>query len=242
MAIPDARIAVLTGHHGARLLDHQKRKKRLMELVVAHTPAGGRLLDVGCGNGDIGIELAQKGFCVTGLDQDVDRIRRGNALADELGVSIDLKVGDAGHLPDDKPFDLILLGEIIEHFDRPETFLDSLDPLLKPEGRLLVSTPNMPTIRNRLKFGIFGVFPDNFLQHRSYFDGRRFREMLDRTAWRIEFFETRFAKMAESPPAFWAIIDRTVMQMLSWLVPGSGSTIISVLTRKQQKPVSTPDQ
>ncbi len=231
LLVPPGRISVLTGHSGAKLLDHQLRKARLVELVRANVSDRARVMDAGCGCGDAAVELALLGYDVTAVDMMEERIRRGRQLAGEMGVNVDFSVGDAMKLAG-KPYDAVLLGEIIEHFHEPEAFLNSLVPLVKDDGCIVLSTPNMPTVRNRIKFGLFGVFPDNFPQHKAYFDKRRFHEMVDRTGWRIIYFKTRFGKLFENPPAWFARVDRTVMAALNALVGNSGTIIFAVLVKR----------
>jgi len=43
-------------------------------------------------------------------------------------------------------FDTIVAGEIIEHLDHPMLFLEECKRILKPDGRLIITTPNMNSI------------------------------------------------------------------------------------------------
>ena len=56
------------------------------------------------------------------------------------------KLTEAG-LPSEKKFDVILAGELIEHLSNPGLFLAECLKLLKPEGELILSTPNAFTIK-----------------------------------------------------------------------------------------------
>lgn len=61
--------------------------------------------------------------------------------------------------PPMKTYDLIIAGEIIEHlFVTPQRIFDFLSTLLKPDGKILIQTPNSVSTRKRLKV-LFGVNP-----------------------------------------------------------------------------------
>jgi SAM-dependent methyltransferase len=57
-----------------------------------------------------------------------------------------------------EPFDVIVAGDVLEHLPRPEDLLSALKPLLKPDGRLLVSLPNVANVTVRASL-LLGRFP-----------------------------------------------------------------------------------
>jgi 2-polyprenyl-3-methyl-5-hydroxy-6-metoxy-1,4-benzoquinol methylase len=87
------------------------------------------------------------------------------------------------------------MGEIIEHFHNPIEILVKAKELLKKNGKILITTPNMPSVRNRLKFGIFGIFPDNNPQHKYYFDYKRLSEVVSEAGYDILYFKTKFVNI-----------------------------------------------
>lgn len=58
----------------------------------------GRAIDLGCGSGDVAIELARRGFSTVGVDWSDRAIARARARAAEAGVMIDFQVGDVTDL------------------------------------------------------------------------------------------------------------------------------------------------
>ena len=114
-----------------------------------------KVLDAGCGDGEIGRLLKEQ------LEIDVygiDISRKGVALAKQKGLHA--KVADMSvAIPfADNMFDLVLSSATIEHVINPDKFLKEIRRVLKPNGILLVSTPNLSFWLNRIIF-IIGLYP-----------------------------------------------------------------------------------
>ena len=107
--------------------------------LLEHVSAGERVLDVGCGEGWFTSELARAGVHVVGIDVAEEPLRR----ARERDPSLDLRLIDAdGPWPiDDASLDAVWAGETIEHVADTAGWLSELRRVLRPGGRLLLSTP-----------------------------------------------------------------------------------------------------
>ncbi|MFH1978390.1 MAG: methyltransferase domain-containing protein [Candidatus Aenigmatarchaeota archaeon] len=81
-------------------------------------------------------------------------------------IKIDVKKADfVWNLNDGLPFpsksiDNIIACEIIEHMNSPHDFVKEISRVLKKEGNLILTTPNIACLKNRLKL-LFGKFPIN---------------------------------------------------------------------------------
>ncbi len=77
---------------------------------------GDKVLDLGCGEGTLSILMAQKGAIVTGVDISDDNIKNANKYAQEKGLNIEFKLGDAEKtdLPG-KSFDVVVSSHVLEH-------------------------------------------------------------------------------------------------------------------------------
>ncbi|HMT42209.1 bifunctional 2-polyprenyl-6-hydroxyphenol methylase/3-demethylubiquinol 3-O-methyltransferase UbiG [Sphingorhabdus sp.] len=98
-------------------------------------------LDVGCGAGLLCEPLARLGAAVTGVDAAAENIVAAKAHAEQSGLSIDYRAGElaAQRLGQ---FDLVTSMEVIEHVTEPAAFVGELAARLKPDGLMILSTPN----------------------------------------------------------------------------------------------------
>lgn len=105
---------------------------------------GARVLDVGCGGGLLSEALAREGAEVTGIDLAPDLIRIAKLHRLESGVAVDYRLSAAEALAEEMPgtFDVITCMEMLEHVPDPPAVIAACAALLKPGGRLFVSTLN----------------------------------------------------------------------------------------------------
>lgn len=127
------------------LLIHQNRYRFLLKKIFdLGLPRGSKILDIGCYPPYILQILEEWGFEVYGISSRHEPIKGRNISV--LNIETD-------PLPFPKAsFDLVLLTEIIEHLlVDPEVYLKKIKQVLKPGGKLLVTTPNVVHLKNRLK-------------------------------------------------------------------------------------------
>jgi spore maturation protein CgeB/SAM-dependent methyltransferase len=113
---------------------------------------GQRVLDIGCSQGIAALLLGQEGHRVVAVDIDPVAIefaqRELEKYPDFVKKNVEFQVVVPHQLPfEDASFDTVLLGEVIEHLNRPELMLTEIRRLLRPSGTLVMTTP-------------FGVHPD----------------------------------------------------------------------------------
>jgi 2-polyprenyl-6-hydroxyphenyl methylase/3-demethylubiquinone-9 3-methyltransferase len=102
---------------------------------------GKAVLDVGCGAGLICEPLSRLGADITGVDASEENIGVARAHSEGAGLDIRYLAGELGSL-DLGDFDLVISLEVIEHVADKSAFLASLAARLKPDGLLIMSTPN----------------------------------------------------------------------------------------------------
>lgn len=102
---------------------------------------GKTALDVGCGAGLVCEPLARFGADVTGVDASPENIGVASAHAEGVGLDIRYMTGELASL-DIGTFDLVTCLEVIEHVADKQAFLRELAAKLKPDGLLVLSTPN----------------------------------------------------------------------------------------------------
>ena len=120
--------------------------------VVRREPSldgfGQRAVDVGCGEGHLCHELRLAGWPrVIGLDVSRARIERARRSYPD-GEFYDRPIDETDMSP--ASLDLIVMDNVIEHLPDPLETLRTLRRYLKPQGRLVVITPNMKSGNFRL--------------------------------------------------------------------------------------------
>ena len=103
--------------------------------------SGKAALDVGCGAGLLCEPLARMGAAVTGVDAAPENIAAAAAHAAQSGLKIDYRAGELSAQKLGR-FDLVTSMEVIEHVTDPAAFVADLVAQLKPDGLLIMSTPN----------------------------------------------------------------------------------------------------
>jgi len=68
-----------------------------------------KIIDIGCGTGRHSIELAKRGYQITGIDLSESQLKRAREKAKEAGVTIDFQKHDARALPFEGEFDLAIM-------------------------------------------------------------------------------------------------------------------------------------
>ena len=106
-----------------------------------HPLAGKTALDVGCGAGLLCEPLARLGADVTGVDAAPENIEAAKSHAAGAGLSINYRAGEIASQGLGQ-YDLVTCMEVIEHVMDPAAFVHELVRHLKPDGLLLLSTPN----------------------------------------------------------------------------------------------------
>lgn len=105
---------------------------------------GARVLDVGCGAGLLSEALAREGGNVTAIDLAPDLIKIAKLHGLESGVEVDYRLAAVEALAEEAPgsYDAIACMEMLEHVPDPGAIIDACATLLKPGGRLFLSTLN----------------------------------------------------------------------------------------------------
>jgi len=161
-------------------------------------PAGTqvKVLDVGCGEGQLAAELARAGLIVVGVDVAAEPLRRARERYPDLDLRLVPVEGD-WPLPD-VSFDVVWAGETIEHVADTVGWLSQVRRVLRSGGSLLLSTPD----HGRLALLGLALSPRSFDAH---FDPRadHLRFYTRRTLTRLleDFgFEDIHIRSAGGPP------------------------------------------
>jgi ubiquinone/menaquinone biosynthesis C-methylase UbiE len=108
---------------------------RTAEDVAASLPAGSAILEVAPGPGFLAIELAKRGYSVTGIDISKSFVGIAGRNARDAGVTIDFRRGDVARMPfADNSFDFIVCVAAFKNFPDPIAALDEMHRVLRPGG------------------------------------------------------------------------------------------------------------
>lgn len=126
--------------------------------IFSLVPPGTRVLDVGCSTGTLARILVENKRCrVVGIDIDENSLKEASRYCDkvfrcdldDLAKFNTIFVGEL--------FDVIALGDVLEHLKYPGIFLYTLKRYLGNDGIIIASIPNAAFISLRIKF-LFGDF------------------------------------------------------------------------------------
>lgn len=131
--------------------------------LTRRTP--GRLLDVGCGRGELGAWFAARGWEVAGIEPSENAARQAAARG------LNVHVGTLDDAPfEEESFDAAIFNHALEHIPEPDQALARTRNLLRPGGLVVVSVPNFACWQRRAFRSRW--FPLDLPRHLQHFDRR----------------------------------------------------------------------
>lgn len=131
-------------------------------------PAETRVLDIGCGENAVLWRSLDRPVKYTAMD-----IKPSLKIELPEYICVDVQTDELSEKVAGRTFDVIFCGELIEHVFSPDRLLRQLRSILAPGGLLILSTPNLAYLPNRvlLLLGISPLFLENSSEEKL---GRRF--------------------------------------------------------------------
>lgn len=169
------RYAISTARNPAQSL--RRRLIRRMIVGVAKIP-GARIIDIGCGSGDLLQEL--RGIFPDAEFAGVDIAESGLAVSEtkvpDVGFHVFDLNGDAPPPPAVENWaDCAVCSEVLEHVDDPVKALGKIAICMKPGGRLAVTVPGGP----------MSAF-DHHIGHHHHFTPDQLRELLEQAGFQVK--------------------------------------------------------
>lgn len=113
----------------------QIRRKWIFDKLKKFIPPPAKVLEVGCGTGNVSSFLAKKGYEVTGCEFYTDAINRA-------WPGFMIVQGDASILPfEDDSFDIVGLFDVIEHFQNDITLIKEARRVVRKDGIIVITVP-----------------------------------------------------------------------------------------------------
>ena len=139
--------------------------RRLIELIIEHTPKGGRILEAGCGTALLSLILANYGFAVTALDLSKEVLDYAQRRVFLNKIHLNFVQGNILKLSSmfrDKYFDTICHSGVMEHF-RDNDIILSLSEQRKVSKIVIFKIPN-----NRVKLTNEHFGDERFLSNKKW--------------------------------------------------------------------------
>jgi ubiquinone/menaquinone biosynthesis C-methylase UbiE len=125
---------------------------------TASLPHGARILEVAPGPGYFAVELARRGFDVTGLDISHSFVEIASGYARREGVTVDFRQGDIAALPfPDGSFDAIVCQAAFKNFREPVKALNEMRRVLRTGGVAVIQDMSRDATTADIKAEVSGM-------------------------------------------------------------------------------------
>lgn len=170
-------LARVLGRARAALADRAstRRMRRAPFADLLRRTRPGRLLDVGCGGGDLMRVFADHGWDVYGIDPTAAAIDAVRALG------MDGEVADVSAHAPAAPYDLVAMHHVLEHLPDPVAQLSRARTLVAPAGRLLVVVPNWSSWQRMAWRGRWSAL--DLPRHQQHFSRRALERAARASGW-----------------------------------------------------------
>jgi 2-polyprenyl-3-methyl-5-hydroxy-6-metoxy-1,4-benzoquinol methylase len=202
------------------------------------------VLDVACGDGSLAALLHKNGNRITGVDL-LPEAAHTDVLENYFSADLDEGIAPVIEQLGGRRFDRVLLLDILEHLKTPERLLEQCHAVLNPEGRLIVSVPNVAniTVRLSLLLGSFNYTERGLLDrtHLRFFTRRTARRLLEQSGFTIH--EEKLTVMpielvlglSPQNPLMQGL--NRLLALLTWMLPGLFGYQVMFMARS--RPIQT---
>ena len=208
---------------------------------------GSLVLDVGCGPGVLAAYLSEQRACyVDGIEGDAASAQQGARFFRSLWVA-DLEAEDPAMLVAGARYDAIICADILEHLREPERLLRHLLPLLKDDGELFLSVPNVAhagliaeLLGGELRYRDEGLLDRT---HIHFFTRDSLLRLLDACGLRVYSFDSVRLPVEQSefdPAALQALEEPVRARLLASEDAETYQFIVSCAPQAATLPIPTP--
>jgi len=127
------------GSNGASIIRRSRLRAAKAQLgLIRKYKSGASLLDIGCGEGFFLFNASKAGYATKGVELSQDAAAYARR---EFGLDVEAKPFEEMQLPENY-FDVITMWQVLEHLPYPLAALKEIHRILKPDGLLVISTPD----------------------------------------------------------------------------------------------------
>jgi ubiquinone/menaquinone biosynthesis C-methylase UbiE len=196
----DYQYRALQSGHPMQRFWHRGKLTLVERLVRRHLTSGSRLLEIGCGAGNLLMQAVVKDSFPVALDLSMQALTFVRSRLEEAASGPDApcayacvqSIGELLPLPDNH-FDCVILSEVIEHLPIPKVSILEAARVLRPGGRLLVTTPNYRSLWPVMEWMVDRSNKAPRMageQHISKFNPTSLRRLLADCGLDVEYFGT----------------------------------------------------
>jgi SAM-dependent methyltransferase len=161
---------------------------------VERLPVGGRVLEVGAGDGGLVARMRDRGLDAWGVEPSPAAAAAARAKGVEV-VPVGLEQAEV----EPASQDAVVLWHSLEHLDDPAGALRRIATWLRPGGAIVVAVPNLGGLQARIGGDLW--FHQDVPRHRTHFTPRGANALLERTGFRVE--RTRQVLIEQNPLGMW---------------------------------------
>lgn len=181
----------------------QRNFKARLAHVQKHVPAGGRLLEIGSAYGFF-LELAKDHYQICGYEICQDGVKHAR---EKLGLDVRCEDFLQAEI-EEASFDAICMYDCIEHLPRPDLFVQKIARLLRPGGKVFITTGDISALVPKIRGKSWRmIHPPT---HIHYFSKDSLARLLHRSGLIPE---------SVSYPAVWRSVNQTLTSVLKTKTP-----------------------
>jgi len=153
---------------------------------------GGRILDLGCGNGSLTAAVIPVGAEVHAVDLSSSGIRHAAAAFPQIRFHCLDVTGDLSAIPGFGSFDAVISAEVVEHLYQPRKLVTNAWHALRPGGSFIITTPYHGYWKN-LALALSGKLDAHFTAlwdcgHIKFWSRRTLTQLLEEGGFQVERF------------------------------------------------------
>ncbi len=148
--------------------------------------SGGAGVDLGCGKGELTVQLSRKGFVMTGVDDSINTINNLINIHNSVNwVCSSIE----NYLKDCQNTNLITMYHVLEHIPNPKNLMSEISNILNKDGLLVIEVPDVGGYKARIK----GVNWQYWMPHHvNYFDIKSLQNLIEPFGFELVGVEKKY--------------------------------------------------